>query len=284
VWTQRQLATELGIDHTHVMRIENGFAGASAKLLGKYEAQFGIATGTLLDARTSIAEGRDLPIFLNPHLEQAAKNHERIHNLTIDAAIGSAGHCFNWHLSWTSSGAGVAPRDETRIRMLAQPSLVSECQSSIGTLDIDAAPDLNYFNIVVHFDEPFEPSASVKVTIDAIAEAPAQKLLVIPSVGQIVENASISIAWPHEWETGCESNGEEGACLNLFRTEQTYQGGTPIDIGPTRGELMQQMRPWWDPDLVEYRGGKLPFRFSDKTEGDVFGAQWLVAPFDGDDD
>lgn len=73
--TQEELASELGVTHQHVSRIEGGHADPSLSLLVKLSGRLGVSTDYLLTGRDITPLDIAGAIRSDQHLKPAAKRH-----------------------------------------------------------------------------------------------------------------------------------------------------------------------------------------------------------------
>ena len=98
---QRALAKDLGINHTHVGRLERGAAGASDELLTLYERRFGLKPGGLISFKNEGTMSDD-PLRRFYVMPNHGGTEQLIH-FSLQIQLARSGKCKEWLAKWQTS-------------------------------------------------------------------------------------------------------------------------------------------------------------------------------------
>jgi transcriptional regulator with XRE-family HTH domain len=191
--SQRQLASQLGISNTHILRIEPGRAGASDDLLARYEQRFSAGTGFLLKVKGAL-ENHEVAW---PSKCLPMHGTHRIDDLNVTVELTPNGSCDRLTADWTTTLEG-ASKDSILLRLVGNEDLVHDFNASVNW-ELQPVSFVNLIDLAFKLDDPIDSCQSVKIAFESRPSPSIRRVLLVPSSGQIFAKTQFTLIWPERW-------------------------------------------------------------------------------------
>jgi transcriptional regulator with XRE-family HTH domain len=229
----RQFAKELHVTHSHISRIERGWAKAGDELLASCEQRFNLASGYLsycLERMPpEVALPRDAPAsgFYWPEEfpeYSFVDGPETIDDLEVHASIDRDCMCGPWEASWTTSFEG-RPRRIMYLHLAGEcDGLLLGCEircdigvSGHGTQVDPSSDGLFGAHEAISLAREIERGEQVRFALSKSQSSRAQSVKLRPGPGQMIEHVRIKLSMPLEGARGSSS-------LVVHKSDQTFSG------------------------------------------------------------
>lgn len=270
---QRALAKDLGINHTHVGRLERGAAGASDELLTLYERRFGLKPGGLIGFKNEGAMSDDPRgrLYVGP-------NHggtEQLIHFSLQIRLAPSGKCKKWLAKWQTSFEHVGGYATSLVLVGGPETGLGHLKSDKRTGEVDSEevyssyPE-NRSHSNMRFDQSLEPGEVAQMEVEGRPRKSLRQIVIVPSRGQVFRDVTVEVVFPETWKYQRQ--------ISIWRINQKIDDGA-VAVSPRHQELRGMLTVNGTRNLFsgkEDANVGPTFRFSDQTAGDAFGVQWEV--------
>lgn len=285
--SQRQFAKQLGVDHTHILRIERDGSTPGAGLLASCEERFHLAPGYLSYCLENMPFELVLPVD-DPRRELYWANEfpdyafldgpETIEYLNVDASIDEHGMCGPWQAAWATSLEG-RPRKIMHLHLAGECDallLGTEVSGSVGVSGHGTQVDPSAHGVfgaheAIGLERPLDPGEVVQLTLKKSSSSRGQSVIFRPGPGQMIKRCQIKLALPRAWV-------EVTTHFRVLRLDRAY-GNEPSST--TRREDAEELAT----GMLEPGAGcadttvDIEVGFENICHGRMIGVSWKLWPF-----